>query len=161
WLEADGLGGFASGTVAGPRTRRHHALLLIATTPPTGRFLLVHGFDPWVETPQRSFPLTTQRDPPGLLHRNGQERLRDFQPAPWRPWTIRVEDDTRVEQQVFVPHGSPAVVVSWRLPEKRDGVRLIVRPFFSGRDYPSLHHENPAFRFEPDRSNPLVWRPYQ
>ena len=28
WLEADGLGGFASGTVDGIRTRRYHALLL-------------------------------------------------------------------------------------------------------------------------------------
>ena len=30
WLEADGLGGFASGTVSGIRTRRYHALLLAA-----------------------------------------------------------------------------------------------------------------------------------
>ena len=30
WLEADGLGGFASGTVSGTRTRRYHALLLTA-----------------------------------------------------------------------------------------------------------------------------------
>jgi len=28
WLEADGLGGFASGTATGIRTRRYHALLL-------------------------------------------------------------------------------------------------------------------------------------
>ena len=28
WLEADGLGGFASGTASGIRTRRYHALLL-------------------------------------------------------------------------------------------------------------------------------------
>ena len=31
WLETDGLGGFASGTVSGVRTRRYHALLLAAT----------------------------------------------------------------------------------------------------------------------------------
>ena len=37
WLEADGLGGFASGTVSGIRTRRYQALLLAATNPPTGR----------------------------------------------------------------------------------------------------------------------------
>jgi glycogen debranching enzyme len=43
WLEADGLGGFASGTVSGIRTRRYHALLLAATTPPTGRMVLVNG----------------------------------------------------------------------------------------------------------------------
>ena len=41
WLEADGLGGFASGTTIGFRTRRYHALLLAATTPPTGRMVLV------------------------------------------------------------------------------------------------------------------------
>jgi predicted glycogen debranching enzyme len=37
WLEADGLGGFASGTVSGIRTRRYHALLLTATTPRIGK----------------------------------------------------------------------------------------------------------------------------
>ena len=41
WLEADGLGGFASGTVSGIRTRRYHALLLTATKPPAGRLVLV------------------------------------------------------------------------------------------------------------------------
>ncbi len=51
WLEADGLGGFASGTV-----RRHpHAALPRAAAdrapPPTDRFVLVNGFDAWVETP--------------------------------------------------------------------------------------------------------------
>ena len=44
WLEPDGLGGFASGTVSGIRTRRYHALLLTAVTPPTGRMTLVNGF---------------------------------------------------------------------------------------------------------------------
>ena len=51
WLEADGLGGFASGTTAGVRTRRYHALLLTAMTPPTGRVVLVNGCDAWVDTP--------------------------------------------------------------------------------------------------------------
>src|SRR5262245_34236246 len=49
WLGPDGLGGFASGAVTGPRPRRYHALLLSAATPPTGRFVLVNGFDAWVE----------------------------------------------------------------------------------------------------------------
>ena len=32
WLEADGLGGFSSGTTTGIGTRRYHAVLLTATT---------------------------------------------------------------------------------------------------------------------------------
>ena len=38
WLEADGLGGFASGTVSGLRTRRYHALLLTAHWAVAGRW---------------------------------------------------------------------------------------------------------------------------
>src|SRR5689334_5229085 len=53
WLEADGLGGFASGTTSGIRTRRYHALLLTAQTPPTGRMVLVNGLDAWVEQRER------------------------------------------------------------------------------------------------------------
>jgi len=49
WLEADGLGGFASGTVGGLRTRRSHALLLSARRPPADRLALVSGLDAWVE----------------------------------------------------------------------------------------------------------------
>jgi hypothetical protein len=35
WLEADGLGGFASGTVSGIRTRRYRALLICDSRIPT------------------------------------------------------------------------------------------------------------------------------
>jgi len=37
WLETDGLGGFASGTVSGIRARRYHTLLLTATIPPASK----------------------------------------------------------------------------------------------------------------------------
>src|SRR5262249_27098728 len=40
WLETNGLGSFAMGTVAGPSTRRYHAILCAATRPPTGRMVL-------------------------------------------------------------------------------------------------------------------------
>ena len=37
WLEANGLGGWASGTISGAHTRRYHGLLVAATRPPLGR----------------------------------------------------------------------------------------------------------------------------
>ena len=61
WLEADGSGGFASGTIGGERTRRYHATLLTATTPPTGRLVLVNGFEAWIDGAAETFPLTSQR----------------------------------------------------------------------------------------------------
>ncbi|HEX4606100.1 MAG TPA: glycogen debranching enzyme N-terminal domain-containing protein, partial [Candidatus Angelobacter sp.] len=41
WLETNGLGGFACGTVAGANTRRYHGLLIAALNPPGGRMLLL------------------------------------------------------------------------------------------------------------------------
>ena len=61
WLETDGLGGFASGTATGIRTRRYQALLVTDTMPPTGRMVLVNGFDAWIETPAGRFELTSQQ----------------------------------------------------------------------------------------------------
>ncbi|KPV48423.1 hypothetical protein SE17_38155, partial [Kouleothrix aurantiaca] len=37
WLVTNGLGGYASGTLAGPNTRRYHGLLVAALEPPVAR----------------------------------------------------------------------------------------------------------------------------
>jgi predicted glycogen debranching enzyme len=164
WLETDGLGGFASGTASGIRTRRYHALLLAATTPPTGRVALVNGVDAWIETAGRTFALTSQRYEPGVIHPDGSQRVSSFTAEPWPRWTFTFEDGTSLEQSIVVLHGAPLVAISWRLTSRvqhMPAARLFVRPFFSGRDYHSMHHENGAFRFEPERRDDrLVWRPY-
>lgn len=162
WLETDGLGGFASGTVSGIRSRRYHALLLAATNPPSGRLLLVNGFDAWVETDSHSYAITSQKYAPDVVHPDGIKRLEDFQTEPWPRWSFLLEDGRRIEQEIFVSHDSPIVVVIWRLIGNVNGVSLRVRPFLSGRDYHSLHHENPDFNFEPDiNSQRVAWRPYE
>ena len=161
WLAADGLGGFASGTVGGVRTRRYHALLLCATTPPTGRFVLVNGFDAWVETPTGKYPLSTQRYTPGVTHPNGAEQIESFDPEPWPRWVFHLADGTRIEHEIVAQHGAPIVAATWRLTEPRPGVTLSLRPFLSGRDCHALHHENPAFNFDAQTSDGRVrWQPY-
>jgi hypothetical protein len=49
WLCANGIGGFASGTLAGLLTRRYHGLLVAALKPPVGRTLLVAKLDETAE----------------------------------------------------------------------------------------------------------------
>jgi predicted glycogen debranching enzyme len=161
WLEADGLGGFASGTVNGMRTRRYHALLLTAVTPPTGRFVLVNGFDAWVDTPAGHFTLSSQLYPPDIVHPDGRQRLESFSAEPWPRWRFRLEDGTRIEHEIFVRHGTSLVALSWRLDEPGIGVTLTVRPFLSGRDYHALHHANPDFRFDAEvHEERVTWHPY-
>src|SRR5215469_3221156 len=43
WLVTNGLGGYASGTVPGPITRRYHGLLIAALPNPAGRFMTLHA----------------------------------------------------------------------------------------------------------------------
>jgi predicted glycogen debranching enzyme len=162
WLEADGLGGFASGTASGIRTRRYHALLLTAKNPPTGRMVLVNGFDAFVETAAGRFAISSQAYAPELVHPDGASRVDGFQHEPWPRWTFTLPDGTRLSQEVLVPKDSSVTAVVWKLLSGSGPVSLEVRPFLSGRDYHSLHHENPAFRFEaseaPDRT--IRFEPY-
>ena len=43
WLVTNGLGGYASGTVAGALTRRYHALLIAGLPTPFGRTVMLNA----------------------------------------------------------------------------------------------------------------------
>src|SRR5690349_13767249 len=145
WLEADGLGGFASGTVSGIRTRRYHALLLPAMTPPTGRVVLVNGFEAWVDTSAGSFAISSQRYAPDVIHPDGASRITSFTTEPWPTWEFALPGDVRIRQELFVRHVTGAIVVSWTVLSAPAPLGLNVRPLLSGRDYHATHHENGAF----------------
>jgi predicted glycogen debranching enzyme len=162
WLETDGLGGFASGTVSGIRTRRYHALLLVATTPPTGRLVLVNGFDAWVDTTAGRFYLTSQHYAPDVIAGGGDGLVAEFVADPWPCWVFQLPDGTRIAQEICVGRDSQTTVVKWRLLTNRKGIRLSVRPFLSGRDYHALHHANASFRFDATVDGERVtWQPYE
>src|SRR3954465_13632601 len=142
WLETDGLGGFASGTSTGIRTRRYHALLLAATTPPTGRFVLVNGFDAWVQTANGSYSLSSQGYAPDVIGGDGAQRIEAFGWEPWPQWIFKLKDGTRIALEIFAVKGEPITCLSWKLLGPRHDAVLSVRPFLSGRDYHSLHKRN-------------------
>lgn len=161
WLETDGLGGFSSGTVGGIRTRRYHALLLTATAPPSGRMVLVNGFDAWIEAESDVYPISSQRYAPDVIHPDGTKRIEEFQSEPWPRWSFLLEDGRRILQEILVLHDSSTVAIIWRLSGNEKSVKLRVRPFLSGRDYHSLHHENPSFRFDSQIDGQrILWQPY-
>src|ERR1700676_1572128 len=83
WLETDGLGGFASGTTSGIRTRRYHALLLAATTPPSGRTVLVNGMDAWIKVGPETYAISSQRYGPTIVYPDGYSHVKEFRLDPW------------------------------------------------------------------------------
>jgi predicted glycogen debranching enzyme len=123
--------------------------------------VLVNGFDAWVDTPGGSFALSTQRYAPDVLYPDGASRITRFTNEPWPTWDFETTDGTRVTQEIFVQHGTGATVIVWSLTRAPGPVVLRVRPFLSGRDYHSMHHQNGAFRFDGDSIGAVIaFRPY-
>lgn len=166
WLEADGIGGFASGTMAGLRTRRYHALLLTATRPPTGRVVLVNGLEAWVETAAGRRGISTQRYAPGVLHPRGFECVTAFSARPWPTWTFRLPDGTEITQEILVDRDNCDTLLRWSRTFGEGRCTLDVRPLLSGRDYHALHVENPVLDFSArvgggEVGAYVTWRPYE
>jgi predicted glycogen debranching enzyme len=161
WLEPDGLGGYASGTVSGLRTRRYHGLLLCSLKPPQERRLLVQGFVAWLETASGRAELWPQAYAGGYVRQRDAELTR-FELEPWPRWSLRTSLGAELEIELFVPRGRPAVALRFRLASPfAQAVKLCVRPLLSGRDFHALHHENPEFNFDPQRQGDLVrFTPY-
>jgi predicted glycogen debranching enzyme len=161
WIEADGLGGFASGTESGERTRRYHGLLVAATTPPTGRVMLVNGVEVWATTPAGRVALSSHRYQPGVRHPDGASRIRSFSIDPWPTWTWDLGDGRAIAGEIVAVHGSPRVVCTWTLVGPGP-VMLEIQPLLSGRDYHALQRENGAFDATTlEQGAALTWRPYR
>jgi predicted glycogen debranching enzyme len=161
WLEADAQGGFACGTVGGERTRRYHALLIVATRPPGGRVILVNGIEAWVTGPDGNHPLTSQRYMPDVVYPDGWLHLTGFSRDPWPSWRFVLPDGTEIVQEIFISRGTSETVLRWWQEGAAGPCRLNVRPLISGRDYHALHRENPFCNLESAVNGPSVtWRPY-
>src|SRR6266851_4201256 len=78
WLETNGIGGFASSTVAGVNTRRYHGLLTAALRPPVGRHVLLSKLEETIILDGRRFDLSTNWYLPLVIHPQGYRFLRGF-----------------------------------------------------------------------------------
>src|SRR4030095_6057445 len=105
--------------------------------------------DAWCEKRAEAAALTSQRYEPGVVHPDGATRIMEFSVDPWPRWKFSLADGTTIQHEIVARHGAPAVALSWRVLNGSRGT-LSIRPFFSGRDYHSLHRENGAFRFAPE-----------
>jgi predicted glycogen debranching enzyme len=147
WLEANGTGGFAMGTVAGSNTRRYHALLVASLHPPVERVVTLSRLEETVLEPSGETPLATNQYP-GTLYPTGYQRLLQFRLDPCPTWTFQV-GDACIERRLFLVRGQQTVVVLYRSTR---AVRLRLAPLLAFRDYHGIGHRtdelNPSVREE-------------
>jgi predicted glycogen debranching enzyme len=141
WLEANGRGGFSSGTVAGANTRRYHALLLTARNPPSDRVVLVNHLEEWLDLDGQAIPLSTNLYP-GAVYPTGYEHCVEFLTDPWPTWIFDCHG-VPIKREILSIHGRDMVMVRWTLVGQRPARAVLrVRPKLTGRDYHRTHHEN-------------------
>jgi predicted glycogen debranching enzyme len=141
WIETNGLGGFASSTVAGAHTRRYHGLLMAATEPPAVRCLLLSKLEETMIVGTQRFEISTNLYP-GAVHPEGYRYLAEFRLDPFPIFTFEAGGVT-VEKRVFMVQGENTVVVEYEALGGL-GCQLELRPLIAFRGYHDLTHENSA-----------------
>src|SRR5579862_1322466 len=140
WLETNGLGGYASSTIAGAHTRRYHGLLMAATQPPAGRVLLLSKLEETLVVGGQRFELSANRYP-GVVHPTGFQYLEEFRLDPFPVFTFRA-GGVELEKRVFMVHGENTTVIEYRL--RGADSELELRPLIAFRDFHATTHRNDA-----------------
>ena len=135
WLVTDGLGGFATGTVAGLRTRRQHALLAVADPGSSVRRTALVALDLTLTLPSGAkVRLFTHEWESGVLAPDGHRHLETFALVNGLPrWRWRV-GDVVVERELAMLHGRSALGVVHRVLAAPGPVGLAVAAMCTWRD---------------------------
>ncbi len=138
WLVTNGLGGYASGTLTGPNTRRYHGWLVAALNPPVDRTVLVAGAVEWATYDGRRYPLSTHQFGDGTIHPHGYRYLQSFALEGTLPvWTFALAD-ALIERRVWMRYGANTTYVMYRVANGSRPVDLEVIPLITYRDLHTL-----------------------
>jgi predicted glycogen debranching enzyme len=140
WLVTNGLGGYASGTVAGTTTRRYHGLLVAALQPPVKRTVLVNSVDETVKYHGNIFSLGTNRWKSGFVSPTGYLQIESFHLEGTKPvWRYALED-ALIEKRVWMKSGENTTYVSFALIRGRGPIELDVKVLVNHRDFHLTTH---------------------
>jgi len=139
WWVANGLGGYASGTIAGSLTRRYHGLLIAPVASPLGRRLILAKADATLIEGSHSWPLFTNRWKSGDAAPAGHVRIGSFHLDYSVPvWTYEI-GDRHVEARIWMEPGAHTTYAAWLLRPGADpldnGLSLRITLLANDRDH--------------------------
>lgn len=114
WLVTNGLGSFASGTVAGILTRRYHGLLIAALEPPRKRTLLVTKVEEIAVVGGATYMLGANRWAGGAVNPQGYSLLESFRLEGSVPVWRYAFGGAILEKRVWMQHGANTTFVEYR-----------------------------------------------
>jgi len=140
WLVTNGIGGYASGTIAGSQTRRYHGLLVAALHPPVGRTQLVSAIDEIVHYAGADFSLATHRWASGAVEPQGFLLLEDFHLEGTTPVWTYVLADALLEKRIWMRQGENTTFIQYSLVRGDKAIEMELKALVNYRDFHSLTH---------------------
>ena len=154
WLETDGLGGFACGTVAGARARRSHGWFVPAIPPPRRRWMLVAGCEEFVTVRRVRTGISMQVYQDAVFP-EGDQILADFALTPFPTWRYRT-DAFDIERTLCIVRDRSVTIVRYVNRGERD-LNLEVRPLVAFRGLSDVGRESVDFETETEVRGEVSW----
>jgi predicted glycogen debranching enzyme len=139
WLVTNGLGGYASGTVAGACTRRYHGYLIAALAAPLGRMMMFNHLEEQFGLPDgRRVRLSGEENQSGVVTYPDAGWLEELRLEWGLPVWRYLEEDCVIEKRLTMPHLQNTTYLTYRLIEGPPSVELELRPSFHFRPHEAL-----------------------
>jgi predicted glycogen debranching enzyme len=135
WLVTNGLGGYATGTVAGVATRRYHGLLIAALPAPYGRLMMLNHLAERIAMADGTVVWLGGREQPGRLTLLNAGSLSEFRLEAGLPvWSYEI-CGMIVEKRVYMPNLQNTVHITYTVVSGDATAELTLRPSLNVRPH--------------------------
>lgn len=135
WLVTNGIGGYASGTIAGSLSRRYHGLLVAALKPPLGRTLLLTKLDEVATYDDRVYALHTNCWATGIVEPHGYRQIESFALAGSVPTWQYACADALLAKRIWMEQGANTTYIQYTLGRATLPLKLKLTALVNYRDY--------------------------
>lgn len=150
WLVTNGIGGYASGTIANVLTRRYHGLLIAALNPPLGRTLLLTKLEEIVGYANNFYPLSSNRWADESVVPEGHKYIESFYLDGTIPvWKFALADGI-LEKRIWMQRGANTTYIRYHLHRANKPITIAIKALVNYRDYHHNTQANPWSRFNID-----------
>ena len=140
WLVTNGIGSFASGTIAGLLTRSYHGLLIAALQPPSGRVFLVTKLNETVTYEQAQYQLNADRWTGGVINPIGYMYIERFALEGSVPTWTYAFSDALLEKRIWMKQGVNTTFVQYKMVRGSSPLQLTAVPLVNYRRMHNTTH---------------------
>ncbi|HUX85563.1 MAG TPA: amylo-alpha-1,6-glucosidase [Chloroflexota bacterium] len=134
WLVTNGIGGYASCTVAGVNTRRYHGLLVAALGPLKNRTMTLSQIEEEVVVDDRTFYLGANEYHDGTVNPHGYIHLEECRIEDSIPTLLFDLSRARLRKTIWLEHGQNTTYVQYALSDDSPPISLRLNLFATYRD---------------------------